>query len=81
MFRDAVKEDMQGLSVTEEDARDWLRWRQIIYLYVVFFSKMKWAIFTILGVKIISFISRHKYLGIVLLFSVHKNMSRKELNF
>lgn len=22
MFRDAVKEDMQGLSVTEEDARD-----------------------------------------------------------
>lgn len=36
MFRDAVKEDMQGLSVTEEDARDWVRWRQIIYLYEVF---------------------------------------------
>lgn len=32
MFRDAVKEDLQGVSVTEEDARDWVRWRQIIHL-------------------------------------------------
>lgn len=26
-----VKEDMQMVCVTEEDSRDWLKWRQMIY--------------------------------------------------
>lgn len=30
-FMDAMKEDMQKVDVTEEDARDGVRWRKIIY--------------------------------------------------